>query len=97
MYGLPAPGTAETVGRLDAARAREFHGRVFLPNNAIFFASGAVSMSELMPRIERAFGAWQPGEVPEPGPAPAAFRWFYVIVVGREGEPVPPPTGTALA
>jgi hypothetical protein len=26
----------------------------------------------------------------------AAFRWFWVIVVGREGQPVPPPTGAAL-
>ena len=27
----------------------------------------------------------------------AAFRWFCVVVVRREGQPVPPPTGAALA
>ena len=28
---------------------------------------------------------------------PAASWWFWVIVVRREGQPVPPPTGAALA
>jgi len=71
-YGAPRDGVPESVARLDAAAARAFHRRVFVPNDAIFFAAGDVDMERLFPRLGEAFGAWEPGAVPAPGPAPPA-------------------------
>jgi zinc protease len=69
-YGLPSDGTPETVAKLDAGAARAFHRRVFVPNDAIFFAAGDVDMEEMLPRVGAAFGAWERGEAMAPGPPP---------------------------
>jgi predicted Zn-dependent peptidase len=69
-FGKPMMGTPETVARLDAASARRFYESVFVPNGAIFFASGDVQMDDLLPRVGAAFGAWEPGDVPAPEPPP---------------------------
>jgi zinc protease len=69
-YGLPRAGLPETVGSLDARAARAYHRRVFIPNDAIFFAAGDVDLEQLLPRVGAAFGAWERREVSDPGPAP---------------------------
>jgi len=66
--GLPLSGIPETVVALDSAAAREFHAQMFVPNNAIFFASGDLDARELLERVGAAFGAWPAGEVPDAGP-----------------------------
>jgi zinc protease len=71
-YGLPAEGTPETVARLDAAAARAFHDRLFVPGNAILYASGAVVGAEIQALAREAFGAWPAAPVPDPGPPPPA-------------------------
>ena len=83
--GLPLSGSPETVAALDAAAAREFHARMFVPNNAIFFASGDLDAGELLERVGAAFGAWPAGEIPDagpplPAPTPTARR---ILVVDR--------------
>ncbi len=71
-YALPRQGTPESVAGLEAAAARAFHRRVFVPNDAIFFAAGDVEMDELLPMVGKAFGAWERGEAPSPGEPPDA-------------------------
>jgi len=71
-YGIPLSGDPETVARLDAAAARSFYESVFLPNDAIFSASGDVDAEQMFERAGAVFGSWQPGEVPDAGPAPPA-------------------------
>ena len=83
--GLPLSGSPETVAALDAAAARDFHARMFVPNNAIFFASGDLDAVELLDRVGAAFGAWLAGEIPDagpplPAPVPTARR---ILVVDR--------------
>jgi zinc protease len=83
--GLPLSGSPETVAALDSAAAREFHERVFVPNNAILFASGDLDAAELLDRVGAAFGAWPAGAIPAagpalPAPAPTARR---ILVVDR--------------
>ena len=86
-YGRPLGGTPESVSRLDAGQAREFHRRVFLPNNAILFASGDVSTNDWLRRAGRFFDTrdWGPGEIPPPAPAPPkrAPKARRVVVVDR--------------
>ncbi len=69
-YALPRQGSPETVEGLDAAAARAFHRRVFVPNDGIFFAAGDVDMEELLPRVGAAFGAWERRQATSPGEPP---------------------------
>jgi zinc protease len=70
---------------LDSSAARDFHARVFVPNNAILFASGDLDAVELLDRVGAAFGAWPAREIPDagpplPAPTPTARR---ILVVNR--------------
>ncbi|MFV1977944.1 MAG: M16 family metallopeptidase, partial [Myxococcota bacterium] len=83
--GLPLFGSPETVAALDSAAARDFHARVFVPNNAILFASGDLDAAELLDRVGAAFGAWPAREIPDagpplPAPTPTARR---ILIVDR--------------
>ena len=83
--GLPLSGSPETVAVLDSAAARDFHARMFVPNNAILFASGDLDAGELLDRVGAAFGAWLAGEIPDagpplPAPVPTARR---ILIVDR--------------
>jgi len=83
--GLPLSGSLETVAALDSASARDFHERMFVPNDAILFASGDLDAAELLERVGAAFGAWPAREIsdagpPLPAPAPTARR---ILVVDR--------------
>jgi zinc protease len=84
-FGLPAEGAAAAVGRLDAASARAFHDRVFVPGDAVLFATGDVRFADVEARAEAAFGDWAPGPVPPPGPPPPdpAPPARSVVVVDR--------------
>jgi zinc protease len=66
--GLPLSGSPETLATLDSAAARDFHARMFVPNNAILFASGDLDADKLLERVAAAFGAWPAGEIPDAGP-----------------------------
>ena len=84
-FGLPLSGTPETVAHFDAAKAREFHARIALPNDAIFFASGDVQADALIAQVRQLFGTWPQGSVmdagaPPPAPAPPARR---IVIVDR--------------
>jgi len=69
-YGSPAEGTLETVEGLTADDARALHERVFLPNNAVFYAVGEFETGLLKERVRARFEGWKPGDVPEPVAAP---------------------------
>jgi len=72
-YGRPSGGDAEAVARLDAAAARAWHRRMFVPAAALISVTGDVEADEVAAALEAHFGAWAPGPVPEPGP-PAPER-----------------------
>jgi zinc protease len=84
-YGVPREGSRETVERLDAARARVFHRRLFVPNDAILWAAGDLELEAFLALANRFFGAWPRGPVADPGPppqqpTPAARR---IVIVDR--------------
>ena len=84
-FGLPREGTPATVGRFDAARARDFHRRLFVPNDAILWASGDIDLEPFLARASEVFGGWARGPVVDPGPpppdpAPAERR---IVIVDR--------------
>jgi len=60
---LVAP-PAESLKKLTSKDLADFHSTYYRPNNAILAVVGDVTMKELMPKIQKAFGDWQKADVP---------------------------------
>ena len=58
-YGLPNSGTPDSLQTITPADLHAFHGRFFLPNNAILAIVGDVTADEAFDGATRAFGAWE--------------------------------------
>jgi zinc protease len=82
-FGAPVLGTPEAVATLDAAAAAAFHRVLFVPGNAVLFATGDVRFPDVLARAQAAFGDWPeapPPELPFPPPSPAPPSRRVVIV-----------------
>ncbi len=62
--GLIVP-PMEAIKRTTSADLAKFHATYYRPNNAMLAIVGDVSLKEIMPKLEKAFGDWQKGEVPQ--------------------------------
>ena len=82
-FGVPSSGRPDTVAALDAGAARRFHGEVFVPSNAIFYAVGDIDPEELGARVEAIYGGWEGAAAPAPGPPPPARTGRDVVIVDR--------------
>jgi zinc protease len=78
---LVAPPT-ESIKKLTSKDMAEFHAANYIPNNSILAVTGDITMKELLPKIEKAFGDWKKGTVPSvsiaPAPEQAAARIFLI-------------------
>ncbi len=65
-YALPltGSGTEASVKSLELDELKAFHSTWFKPNNATLVVVGDITMSELMPKLEKRFGGWRQGDVP---------------------------------
>lgn len=65
-YSLPftGSGTEASVPSITRDDLVAFHQTWFKPNNATMVVAGDVTMEELQPLLERAFGDWRRGDVP---------------------------------
>jgi predicted Zn-dependent peptidase len=54
------PAALEKITPADLAR---FHDSNYVPNNATLFIAGDVTLTEMMPKLEKVFGDWQRGSV----------------------------------
>ncbi|MEY5026700.1 MAG: hypothetical protein RLZZ244_2228 [Verrucomicrobiota bacterium] len=84
-YGnLPTPDSVRAISREDLVA---FHKTHFRPNNASLAVIGDISLQTLLPAIEKAFGSWEKGEVPEaPHPEFAPVRGRSVHLIDRPGS-----------
>ena len=68
IYGEhPGALTSTPVEALKSITAEDlarYHATYYRPNNAILAVVGDITMKELLPKIESAFGNWQRGDVP---------------------------------
>jgi zinc protease len=55
----------EAIKRTTSADLARFHASTYRPNNAMLAIVGDVTMKEIMPKLEKAFGDWQKGDVPQ--------------------------------
>jgi zinc protease len=66
-YGQPltGSGTVEVVNSISKQDLQSFHSTWFRPNNATMIVVGDITLAEVTPKLEKAFGSWQRGEVPQ--------------------------------
>jgi len=87
IYGTSHPASliappAESIKKLTSKDLADFHSTYYRPNNAILAIVGDVTMKEILPKLEKAFGDWQKGDVPAttipPAPAQAESRIYLI-------------------
>lgn len=92
IYGTSHPASliaapAESIKKLTSKDLADFHAMYYRPNNAILAIVGDVTMKEIMPKLEKAFGDWQKGDVPAvtipPAPAQSESR---IVLIDRPGS-----------
>lgn len=66
-YGNPltGSGTEESTAKLTRADMQKFHATWFKPDNATLIVVGDITMKEITARLEKHFGGWKPGKVPQ--------------------------------
>jgi zinc protease len=62
--GLIVP-PMESIKRTTSADLARFHSVNYRPNNAMLTIVGDVTLKEIVPKLEKAFGSWQKGDVPQ--------------------------------
>jgi zinc protease len=98
-YGRTVLGTTTTLGRLDAALAKAWHGRALVGGNVLFGVAGDVSAADVQAQLAQSFaalpsGALQSGERP-PTPRRQGLRLTLVDKPERTqsqillGQPAP--------
>jgi len=87
IYGTNHPASlvappAESIKKLTSKDLAEFHSTYYRPNNALLAIVGDVTMKEILPKLEKAFGDWQKGDVPAatipPAPAQSESRIYLI-------------------
>ena len=77
----------ESIQKLTSKDLAEFHSTHYRPNNAILAVVGDVTMKDLMPKVEKAFGDWQKANVPAATiPAAPAQSESRIVLIDRPGS-----------
>ncbi len=71
-YARAVAGDEQSVGGLTRDDLIAFHRTYWRPNNTVLAVAGDVTAAEVFAAAERAFGAWEPGDVPVPAEAAPA-------------------------
>ncbi len=87
IYGTGHPASliappVESLKKLTSKDLVDFHSTYYRPNNAILAIVGDVTMKDIMPKLEKAFGDWEKGDVPAvsipPAPAQSESRIYLI-------------------
>jgi zinc protease len=87
IYGTSHPASivappAASLSKLTSKDLADFHAKYYRPNNAILAIVGDVTLKEVMPKLEKAFGDWPKGDVPAttipPAPAQSDARIYLI-------------------
>jgi len=62
---LTGSGTEESVQKMTREDIVRFYQAWFKPNNAALIVIGDITIDEMVPKIEKLFADWKPGEVPK--------------------------------
>lgn len=90
-YSVPytGSGTAKSISSITRSDLVAFHQNWLRPDNATMVVVGDVSMDELMPALEKAFGDWQAPETEVPVKKIAAAKETKgrVVIMDKPGSP----------
>jgi predicted Zn-dependent peptidase len=92
IYGTNHPASVVTappdsLKKLSSKDLAEFHAKYYRPNNAILAIVGDVTMKDIMPKLEKAFGNWEKGDVPSTSiPAAPAQGESKIYLIDRPGS-----------
>ena len=92
IYGTSHPASlivppSESINKVSTKDLMDFHAKYFRPNNAILAIVGDVTMKEIMPKLEKAFGDWQKGDVPATTiPAAPSQGESRIYLIDRPGS-----------
>ena len=92
IYGTSHPASfivapTESIKKLNSKDLSDFHAKYYRPNNAILAIVGDVSMKEILPKLEKAFGDWERGDVPATTiPAAPAQGDSRIYLIDRPGS-----------
>jgi zinc protease len=87
IYGTAHPAALiapplESIKKLTSKDLADFHATYYRPNNAILAIVGDVTLKEIVPKIEKAFGHWQKADTPvatiPAAPEQSASRIFLI-------------------
>ncbi len=86
-YGHPATGDEDSVNSIKPADVSSFYQSFYRPNNSTLIVVGDVKPETILPKLERAFGGWQKGEVPTVAiPATQNRAQGGIYIVDRPGS-----------
>ncbi|MEA2173573.1 MAG: zinc protease [Blastocatellia bacterium] len=78
---------AEALKGTTVADLARFHQTYYRPNNSILAIVGDVSLKELLPKIQGAFGDWQKSDVPQTSiPTAPAQGAAHIFLIDRPGS-----------
>lgn len=63
-YGIPVIGWPYEIAKLSRENAMDFHNKWYAPNNATVVISGDVKLADIMPIVEKTYGAVVARDVP---------------------------------
>lgn len=91
IYGAHPAGLvaapAESLKRASSADLARFHSTNYRPNNAMLAIVGDVTLKELMPKIEKAFGGWQRADLAQTTiPAAPEQSAMRIQLIDRPGS-----------
>ena len=76
-----------SIKRMSTEDLAKFHATYYRPNNAILAVVGDVTMKELLPKIQRAFGDWKRADVPATNiPAVPTQASARISLIDRPGS-----------
>jgi len=86
-YGFTELGTEASLKAMTPERLRAFWQQNFVPNNAALVVAGDISLNELRPLAEKAFGSWARGTPARPALTAPTHAPSKVVIVDRPGAP----------
>src|SRR5690606_1124869 len=81
---------AASLGSLDPAQLRQAHARWLRPDLASITVVGDITLEQLLPQLEAAFGDWRPPARAKPDKAidtPIAAQAPRIVVIDRPNSP----------
>lgn len=78
---------ADAIKKITPADLMKFHNANYVPNNALLAIVGDVTMKEIVPKLERAFGDWKAGTPAQTTiPAVPAQDTSRIFLINRPGS-----------